>query len=664
MSNMTSAETKLVSFVTSHVDKWREHRNTNYEKLWDEYERLWLGNWSSEDRNRESERSRVVTPATLQAVESFQSEVEEATFGKGSFFDISDDVEDQDKQDIELLRRKLREDCDCNGYKAAISETILNLAVFGTGVLELIPKREKRKRPATRPLGDGRKLIGTEEKPYFSVKPHPVHPRNFVIDPAATTIEEAMGCAVEEFVPAYSVVQDMESGVYDKRELGLSPTDQRLETTREETNNDADRVKLIRYYGLVPAALLKEKTEEITELFPQEEGIDLLEFYKDMVEAVVVIANDGILLKAEENNYMMGDRPIVAAPCDVRPGRFWGRGIVEKGYNMQKTMDAQVRSHLDSIALTAVPMMGVDATRMPRGFKFEVKPGRSILTNGNPAESLMPLKFGESSTINVDTANLFERYLLQATGTVDSSAQPQVAANGADPEAMGAALSGIIKRHRRTMTQFQERFILPLIKKTAFRYMQFDPDRYPVDDFKFVPSGTLGIIAREYEQRQYMSMMSTLGPDSKLVPILMLGILENSSLSNRDELIAQIQQSMQPDPMQQQLQQLEMQKMQLEVAKLDAEVKKLTAEAGYTEVKAELEPRKIDTAMIAALTKNSEEADEFGQRVKIAEIALKEADITEKVRDRESNERITAMQVKGQLEAAKLSATKKSEKSS
>jgi hypothetical protein len=39
----------------------------------------------------------------------------------------------------------------------------------------------------------------------------------------------------------------------------------------------------------------------------------------EMVEAVIVIANDGICIKATENPYLMKDRPVVAFPWDVIP---------------------------------------------------------------------------------------------------------------------------------------------------------------------------------------------------------------------------------------------------------------------------------------------------------------------------------------------------------
>ena len=85
---------------------------------------------------------------------------------------------------------------------------------------------------------------------------------------------------------------------------------------------------------------------------------------------------------------MMQDRPVVAFPWDVVPGRFWGRGVCEKGYNSQKALDTELRARIDALSLTIHPMMAIDATRLPRGAKPEIRPGKMILTSGDPREVL------------------------------------------------------------------------------------------------------------------------------------------------------------------------------------------------------------------------------------------------------------------------------------
>ena len=619
---------------------WRNHRDENYLEDWKEYERLWRGLWSGEDRTRDSERSQIVTPALQQAIESHTAEIEEAIFGRGEkFFDIIDDRNDQEKIDVEQIKNQMYEDFKRTKVRKQVSDVVLMGAIYGTGIGEITIAEKTELRPAMRPIVEmGVSAIGVEEVARFIVGLKPINPKNFLIDPTASSIEEALGCAVEEYVSLHSVVAGMESGVYAKIEnLGQTAVDTDLEPVQEDIEYQQDKVKLLRYYGLVPKYLIEAKDgEEVVELFAkkQEEFGTEAASYTELVEGIVVIANDQHLLKAELTPYMMEDRPIVAFQNDSMPNRFWGRGIAEKGYNMQKAIDAQIRAHLDSLALTTVPMMGIDATRLPRGAKFEVRPGKTILTNGNPSEILQPFKFGNTDPGNLQTAGEFMRMMLMATGTVDSASIP--AATTTDGAGISAGLSAIIKKNKRTLVNFQEQFLIPFVTKAAYRFMQFDPENYPAQDFKFVPSSNLGIIAREYEQMQFMNLLKTLGPDSPIVPMVMMSIIENSGLNNREQLIAQMQQMMQPNPEQQQLQQasqqIQLQGAQAIVAKTTAEAQREAAEAQKVLVETQLLPEEMRAKVIASVSRNLPDEDnaanrEFDRRIKVAELMLKEKEM-------------------------------------
>ena len=108
----TEADKELTDFITSHCDKWRDYRDTNFLPSYLEYERIFRGQWASEDKTRESERSRIVTPATQQAVETRHAEIMEAIFGQGDFFDIEDNIQDVNGVaiDVELIKVQLAED--------------------------------------------------------------------------------------------------------------------------------------------------------------------------------------------------------------------------------------------------------------------------------------------------------------------------------------------------------------------------------------------------------------------------------------------------------------------------------------------------------------------------------------------------------------------------
>jgi hypothetical protein len=636
----TEADKELTAFVTDHCTKWRDYRDTNFLPDWLEYERIFRGQWAVEDKTRESERSRIVTPATQQAVETRHAEIMEAIFGQGEFFDIEDNIRDVNGNpiDIELIKVQLNEDFKKDKIRKAIDQIELMAEIYGTGIGEIIVKTEKEYIPATQPIPNmqGQAAIGVMEKDRIAVKIMPVNPKNFLFDPNGTSIDDCMGVAIEKYVSIHKVVEGIERGIYRKVDITPTYEDTDLEPTQEVSQYQDEKVLLLTYYGLVPREYLNnlEENKDIVELFPDN---SYAEDYTDMVEAIVVIANDGQLLKAEENPYMMKDRPVLSYQDDTVPNRLLGRGTVEKAFNMQKAIDAQTRSHLDSLALTTSPMIAMDATRLPRGMKFEIKPGKAILTNGAPSEILYPFKFGQSDPNNLATAKEFERMLLQATGTLDS--QGLVSQSSRDGGGMSMAVASIIKKYKRTLVNFQEDFLIPFIKKAAFRYMQFDPERYPSVDMNFIPTATLGIIAREYEQQQFIGLLQTLGAETPVLPILLKGIIGNSSLSNRMELIAKLDEMMQPNPeaqqMQQAQQQLAIQAAQANIAVQTTQAEQNRAEATKLSVEAQLLPQEIQAKNLSSITKNLPNEDdanqrEFDKRVKIAELMLKEADIKNK----------------------------------
>ena len=643
----TEADKELLAFVVDHCNRWRDWRDTNYLSLWEEYERIFRGEWASEDKTRESERSKIVTPAAQQAVETRHAEIMEAIFGSGEFFDIEDDLQDADQQtiDIEALRAQLSEDFKKDKIKKAIDQIELLAEIYGTGIGEIVVGSEMEYTPATQaiPGVQGQAAIGVIEKPRVAVKLVPVNPKNFLFDPNGTSIDDCMGVAIEKYVSIHKVVRGIERGIY--RKVNITPTyeDSQIEPTQEVQQFQDEKVRLLTYYGLVPREYLTKLEEmeaggKIEELFPEDSAAD---DYQDMVEAIVVVANDGMLLKAEETPYMMKDRPVLSYQDDTVPNRLLGRGTIEKAYNMQKAIDAQVRSHLDSLALTTAPMMGMDATRLPRGAKFEVKPGKAMLTNGNPQEILFPFKFGQTSPENIATAQTFERMLLQATGTMDSNGMVSQVSRDGNGAAMSMAVATIIKKYKRTLVNFQEDFLIPFIKKAAYRYMQFDPERYPTRDLNFIPTGTLGILAREYEQQQFIGLLQTLGPDTPVLPIILKGIVSNSSLSNRLELMSALDQMSQPNPEQQQMQlmqqQLAMQAAQAQIAVNQTQAEQNRAEATKTLIEARLKPVETEAKISQALTANlPNQADlasrEFDKRAKVAELMLKEADIKNKTK--------------------------------
>jgi len=615
-------EQPVSSWVMDKCNTWRDFYSNVYEKKFDEYNRLFRGQFSDEDKTRESERSTLVSPALQQAVESGVSEIEEATFGRGSFFDIKDDLRDGETADIAYLRNQLHKDFSQTKIRKGVAECLINAAVYGTGIAEIVIEEAKEAKPATQPVMDGQMTaVGINIATRTICRLKPVQPRNFLIDPVAVSIEEAIGVAVDEYVPYHQVEQLQEVGVYKDVDITLAYQDSDIDADPELSKQPDDKIRLTKYYGLVPKELM-----ELEEDFEAEEDDGMY------IEAIVVVANGGVCLKAERNNYMMGDRPVVAFPWDIVPGRFWGRGICEKGYSSQKALDAEMRARIDALALTVHPMMAMDATRIPRGTHPEVRPGKLLLTNGNPQEVLQPFNFGTVSQITFAQADALQKMVQTATGAIDSAGIPGSINGEATAAGISMSLGAIIKRTKRTLINFQESFLIPFVTKVAHRYMQFEPEMYPVNDYRFQVTSSLGIIAREYEVTQLVQLLQTMGTDSPLYPVLIQSIIDNMNISNREQLVQVIAQASQPNPQAQEAAQAQLQsQIQFQGAQsaaLAGQAVESQARARKLEAETRAIPVELETDQINAATKNLAVGDaddkEFERRMKVTDRLLRE----------------------------------------
>tara|TARA_R110000772_G_scaffold132668_1_gene241150 strand:- start:143 stop:2086 length:1944 start_codon:yes stop_codon:yes gene_type:complete len=560
----------LSSWLSGRLDNWRNHRDNNHLKLWDEYYRLWRGQWTSEDQTRQSEKSKIITPALQQAVESSVAELEEATFGRGKWFDIKDDELDEDKSDVEYVRKILQEDLEATGAKDAICEVFLNGAIYGTGIAKIITEENVARRPVERPV-EGTLTTARQIEDYLSVdvRLEAVSPKEFIIDPSANSINEALGVAHEVYKPRYIVSEGMANGIYRELEISANTDAVQIGYNPEYIQNDAsDQIKLCEYWGKVPRKFLNAKESE-----------DDFEYDEDeLVEAVVTLANDEHVLRAEENPFMMMDRPFVSYQHDIVPNKFWGRGVCEKGYNPQKALDAEMRARIDSLALTTTPMIAADATRLPRGIKLEVRPGKTILTNGDPRAALMPLTLGSTDQNTYSQVASLQNMIQMGTGSADMGAPDRATSSG-----MSMVQSASIKRQKRTLMNFQNTFLIPMVNKSMWRKIQFDVERYPVTDYKFVPYSTMGIMAKELEMQQMVQMLQSIPKDSPAFNVLLLAVFQNSSIHNRDQVVQSLMQGFEPNPEEQQMQQ---QHMQLEMQQLQADIQKTLAEAQEEQARA------------------------------------------------------------------------------
>jgi hypothetical protein len=277
-------------------------------------------------------------------------------------------------------------------------------------------------------------------------------------------------------------------------------------------------------------------------------------------------------------------------------------------------------------------MLAMDATRIPRGTKPEIRAGKLLLTNGDPREIINPFNFGNVSQITFAQAQALQSMVQQSTGAVDSSGVDGQINGEATAAGISMSLGAIIKRHKRTLINFQESFLIPLVRKAAYRYMQYAPDIYPVADYKFNATSTLGIVSREYEVSQLVQLLQTMGKDTPYYPIMLKSIVDNMNVSNREELMGLIDKASQPTPEAQQAQeesrQAELAFSASQTAALNAQAEESTHRGHKLHAESLAVPKQTAIAHMKAVTTNLQVGDqddkEFERRMRVSEGMLNE----------------------------------------
>lgn len=607
---VSSSEQGLVPWVMERVNRWRQYRDTSFKDRWDEYYRIFRGRWHVSDRSRASERSRLVNPALASALEQTVAEMESATFDREAWIDVSDD--DRDSDDVIAARDRLLFDLGDVEAQDAVTETYLNGALYGELIMKLVVEPKAERGLAREDDGS----LTVVENDRVVVRWEPLEASEFVPDPSGRTIDEMLGCAHEVLRPLSWVHRQQAKGVFDDAPVhswagGTDPEGGDKQAARmdhEQHISDEDAVMITEYHGLVPEHLLPENNEErksavqaqLDELIDEQASRN--EDGSKMVEAIVTIANKGTLLKAVRNPFIMQDRGFVAAQFEKVSGRFWGRGVMEKGYNPHKALDAELRARIDALALISNPMMGADITRLPRGFDLRVRPGKTWVTNGAPKDVLQPVQFQGLEPATFSQSSELERMVNNATGAMDMNQMTGGSQQGMGrPNASHSSMimGSFIKRSRRAMQSVSRKFLEPLVKKTLWRYMQFEPQRYS-QDYQFRVRATMGIMAREFEQTQMTQLMGQI-PDEMSGPKLLLlqSVIENSSSTVKGPLLDSIKQELEQmnSP---EAQQARQRAQQLAEAERVAEIQKTASEGALNEARIERELAQAYGALIEA----------------------------------------------------------------
>lgn len=567
----------IVAEVMSKIEPWRKLRDGDFELLWDEYYAKWRGFWMPQHKSYKTERSKLIAPLTAMSIDLTTAEIIEAVMGREYFVDLPDDVGDDVPEDMEQARRLLVDDLKDEGFVTEFAKSVLNGTLYGNGIMKIQINTKRVKTPRR---NDANELVVDIEE-MVQIKPVAIEPGNFVADPAVDDIDQMVGCAHEFLMPLPTLERKQREGNYfgdvrigSYRAKILNPN--RGDTEQGQRKDKGEAAFITEYYGLIPRKLLTAL--EMEKLGQKVSMVDIDNLPDDMVECIVTIANETHLLRAIENPLITGERLMVAYQHELVPGRFYGRGVAEKGASIQRAMDAEMRGRIDALAWSNNPMFAGDLTRMPPGSNMSAWPGKFWGTRGNPAEVLQEFKISGPDQNSYAHMQELERMGQQATGALDTQG---LRSGVRDETAAGSALaaSSFIKRSKRTMFNIED-MMNRLIRRVTHLKMQYDSQRYPTD-FKFRVRGTLGMMAREIEQSFMVNLMSVIGPDSPASMPIIRAIFEHSGSPVKAEVLQALKalEEREPSPEEQAAQAAQLQIPVKQVEKLDAEIAQLLSTA-------------------------------------------------------------------------------------
>jgi len=207
---------------------------------------------------------------------------------------------------------------------------------------------------------------------------------NYVIDQlreweAANLIGPSVGGqSVEEIKDTH----DQESNEYKQRRLFLNAHD---DVSRYKDNFDRN-VEILEYQGSVPREMVDPQVAEME-----------AQAGRNPYERLMILANKKVVLENIAMPWDHGMKTYIELDCVPDPWDFWGKGKIEPVEHLCYAGNEIVNSRLDNVKMAINGLIGVDANRMPPGWKRRLvsQPWGVLECAGPPNEVIQRIMLGD-----------------------------------------------------------------------------------------------------------------------------------------------------------------------------------------------------------------------------------------------------------------------------
>ena len=344
-----------------------------------------------------------------------------------------------------------------------------------------------------------------------------------------------------------------------------------------------------------------------------------------IAEPIVCCWINNTIIRLQSNPYPDGKPPFIVVPFNSIPFSIHGEANAELIGDNQKVKTAIIRGILDNMAQSTNGQVAVRKGALDPINRKKFISGQNFEFNGT-ANDFWQGSYNSIPGSAFDMIGLMNNEIESITGTKSFSGGINSASLGATATGARGALDATATRRMNLVRNIAENLIKPLMRKWMAYNAEFleDEEIIRVTNEQFVPvrkddlEGRIDIdisIATAEDNaaksQELSFLLQTLGPneDPAIRRELMADIMELMRMPEQAKRIREYQP--QPDPVQEQLKQLELERLMLENQVLKATIQDKQARAAENTIDAELKRNKaaVEAAKARKLTSEADMTD-------------------------------------------------------
>lgn len=336
-----------------------------------------------------------------------------------------------------------------------------------------------------------------------------------------------------------------------------------------------------------------------------------------ITEQIVCAWVGDTIIRLEDNPYPDKKPPFIVVPFSSIPFQMYGEALAENIGDNQKVKTAITRGIIDNMAKSNNGQIGIRLGALDLANRKKFLQGKNFEFKGTPADFWQG-SFNQIPGSVFDMLQLMNNEIESQTGVNAFSKGLTGNSLGSSATAARGMLDATALRRLHLVRNIAENLVKPLMRKWMAYNSEFleEEEVVRVTNEEYVPvrrddlegKVDIDITISTYEEANARSqelgfMLQTLG-NSIPFELTQLILSEIVKLGRMPELEKALREyKPQPDPVQEQIKQLEIQKLQLENNKLMAEIQDLSARAGENEVDMKLKEYKaqVEAAKARAL---------------------------------------------------------------